>query len=157
MHVRFAAHDDIPALVRLRFDFFATAPHLIVTGEEKAQMAATLESYYERHLNRDFFAALAVIDEKIAAVSFLGIYEKPANYRYPTGKTAQIHNVFTYIEYRFNGYATATLKLLIDKAREENVSLIELAATKDGKPVYEKLGFEEAHSTHSTEMVLRLI
>jgi hypothetical protein len=106
MHVRFATPADIPDLVRLRFDFFDDDPHMSVTGEKRAQIAAQIESYYARHLNLDFFAALAIVDDKIAAVSFLGIYEKPANYRYPTGKTAQIHNVFTYIEYRFNGYAT---------------------------------------------------
>jgi hypothetical protein len=43
------------------------------------------------------------------------------------------------IEYRFNGYATAILKLLLDKAREENASVVELRATHSGKPVYEKL------------------
>ncbi|NLA87482.1 MAG: GNAT family N-acetyltransferase [Clostridiales bacterium] len=56
-----------------------------------------------------------------------------------------------------NGYATATLKLLINKAREEDVSLIELSATPTGKPVYEKLGFEDVYNTHSTKMELRLI
>lgn len=157
MHVRFATHDDITDLVRLRLDFFDDDPHMSVTGEKRAQIAAQLEGYYARHLNRDFFAALAIADGKIAAVSFLLIHEKPANYRFPTGKTGEILNVFTYIEYRFYGYATATLKALIGKAKDENVSLIELAATPSGKPVYERLGFEDALHTHSTEMVLRLI
>ncbi len=168
MHVRFATHNDIPALVRLRFDFFDDDPRLAVTGNNRTLIAAQLERYYERHLNRDFFAALAYatgssadggfIDSgEIAAVSFLVLHEKPANYRFPTGITGEILNVFTYIEYRFNGYATAALKLLIDKAREENASVVELRATHSGKPVYEKLGFEDAHSTHSTEMVLRLL
>lgn len=158
MHVRIAAREDIPALVRLRLDFFDDDPHMAVTGEMRARITAQLESYYERHLNRDFFAALAIADDgKIAAVSFLVIHEKPANYRFPTGKTGEILNVFTYIEYRFNGYATAALKALIDKAREEKASVVELRATRSGKPVYEKLGFEEAHSAHSTEMVLKLV
>lgn len=157
MHVRFAQTANISDLLRLRFDFFDDDPNMAVAGEKRAQLAAQLQSYYERHLNRDFFAALVETEEKIAAVSFLAIHEKPANYRFPTGRIGEILNVFTYIEYRFNGYATAALKLLIEKAKEENASLIELAATKDGKPVYEKLGFEEAHSTHSTEMVLRLV
>lgn len=158
MHVRFAAHEDVPALVRLRFDLFDDDPHMAVAGEKRAQIAAQLESYYRRHLNLDFFAAMAFTGgNEIAAVSFLVIHEKPANYRFPTGRIGEILNVFTYIEYRFNGYATAVLKALIDKAREENASLVELRATRSGKPVYEKLGFEETHDTNSTEMVLKLI
>lgn len=156
MDVRFAVQDDIPDLIRLRFDFFDDDPHMAVATDQRTQLAAQLESYYTKHLNRDFFAALAEVDGKIAAVSFLVIHEKPANYRFPTGRTGEILNVFTYIEHRFNGYATATLRLLLDKANEENASLVELQATKDGKPVYEKLGFEEALHPHSTEMVLNL-
>lgn len=157
MDVRFAEHSDIPELVRLRFDFFDDDPHMAVTGEKMSLIAAQLQRYYEKHLNHDFFAALAITDGRIAAVSFLVLHEKPANYRFPTGRTGEILNVFTYIEYRFNGYATATLKALIDKARKENVSLIELAATSSGKPVYEKLGFTDILHSHSTDMVLSLI
>lgn len=157
MDVRFAEHRDIHDLIRLRLDFFDDDAHMAVAGEKRALITAQLEGYYEKHLNRDFFAALALIDGSIAAVSFLLIHEKPANHRFPTGKTGEILNVFTYIEYRFNGCATATLKRLIDKAREENVSLIELAATSSGKPVYEKLGFTDVLHSHSTDMVLSLI
>lgn len=157
MDVHFALPADIHDLIRLRFDFFDTDPRLAVTGTQKALMAAQLQSYYEKHLNRDFFAALAEADGRIAAVSFLAIYEKPANYRFPTGKIAEILNVFTYTEYRFNGYATATLKLLIEKAQQEKASFIELSATSSGKPVYEKLGFEEARPSPDTKMVLTLI
>lgn len=157
MDVRFAMPADIPELIRLRFDFFDADPRLVVTGTQKALMRTQLQDYYERHLNKDFFAALAVADGRIAAVSFLAIHEKPANYRFPTGRIAEILNVFTYTEYRFNGYATATLKLLIEKSRQENASFIELSATSSGKPVYEKLGFEAAESGHYTEMLLTLI
>lgn len=157
METRFAAASDITDLVRLRFDFFDTDPRLLVTGEKKSIISMQLRDYYERHLNRDFFAALAEVDGHIAACSYLVIHERPANYRFPTGKTGEILNVFTYTEYRFNGYATATLKCLIEKAAQENASFIELSATSSGKPVYEKLGFEVAASSHSTEMILTLI
>lgn len=156
MDVRFALPADIPDLVRLRFDFFDTDPRLTVTGDMKPRIAEQLQLYFERHLNKDFFAALAEADGHIAACSFLSIHEKPANYRFPTGKIAEILNVFTYTEYRFNGYATAVLKLLIDKAQQEDASFIELSATSAGKHVYEKLGFEAAESGHYTEMFLKL-
>ncbi len=157
MDVRFATPADIPDLLRLRFDFFDDDPVLAVAGEKKDIIAVQLMRYFEAHLNRDFFAALAIVNGIIAAVSFLAIHEKPANYRFPTGKTAEILNVFTYTEYRFNGYATATLMCLIDKAKQENASFIELSATSSGKPVYEKLGFDVTPPGHNTEMILTLV
>lgn len=157
MEVRFAAYGDIDLLIRLRLDFFDDDPVMTVTDEKRAIITTQLRDYYTKHLNKDFFAALAVVDGNVAAVSFLLIHEKPANYRFPTGIIGEILNVFTYIEYRFNGFATATLKALIEKAREENASVVELSATKAGRPVYEKLGFVDVLHTHSTEMVLSLL
>lgn len=155
MHVRLAVPDDIPVLVRMRLDFFDADPELTVTGAKRDLIEAQLRDYFEKHLNRDFFAALAIVNGAAAAVSFLVIHEKPANHRFPSGKTGEILNVFTYTEYRFNGYATATLKRLIEKAREENASFVELMATASGRPVYEKLGFTEAVQDDHTRMTLR--
>lgn len=157
MDVRFAAAADIPDLIRLRFDFFDADPVLALTAEQRALMTPRLQGYYEKHLNRDFFAALAIADGRMAAGAFLVIHEKPPNYRFPTGKTGEILNVFTYVEHRLNGLATAALRLLIAKAKEENVSFLELSATSAGKPVYEKLGFTQTPPGRDTDMILKML
>jgi GNAT superfamily N-acetyltransferase len=160
MIFRFAEKNDIETLVRLRFDFFASDPALTLTEAQREAVQKQLPDYYVKHLNCDFFAALAEDDigslGSIAACSFLVVQEKPANYRFPSGKTGLVLNVFTYPEYRLQGCATGTLKLLIGKAASEGLSLLELSATEAGAPVYRKLGFTENPPAAYTEMTLTL-
>lgn len=157
MDVRFAGMEDIPDLIRVRFDFFDADPELAVTAEQKDMMTQQMQGYFKERLNRDFFAALAETDGRIAAIAFLIIHYKPANYRCHTGIAGEIVSVFTYTEYRFKGYATAVLKRLIDKAREENLSYIELSASPSGRPVYEKLGFTGKPESSYVDRVLPLL
>jgi GNAT superfamily N-acetyltransferase len=155
MEIRFAGPEDIDALIRLRFKFFSEEPELALSGSLETVLAGQLRRYIEEHLNKDFFVALAGEDGRLAAVSFLVIHEKPANVRFPTGKTGEILNVYTLPEHRRKGFASAALKLLIHKAREEDASFIELSASESGKYVYEKLGFIAKPSRSFTEMVLK--
>lgn len=147
---------DINMFIRVRFDYF-DAEGWILTEDKAAMIRSQLQQYYQEHINRDFFVALAEnTDKVIASVAFLVISEKPANLSFPTGKTGVILNVLTYPEFRSLGYATQALRLLIDKAKEEDLSYIELSASELGKPLYEKLGFQKPES-HFTKMKLQLI
>ena len=103
-----------------------------------------------------FIAYLAETGNNIIATAFLVISEKPANPAFITGKIGTVLNVFTYPEYRKKGIATELLKRLIEEAKAQNVSYIELSATESGKPLYEKLGFQTKQSRY-TEMKLQLI
>jgi N-acetylglutamate synthase-like GNAT family acetyltransferase len=62
-------------------------------------------------------------------------------------------NVYTYTEYRKKGIGTNILKRIIEEAKEQNVSIINLLATEDGEGVYRKLGFIE---TEDKSMRLKL-
>ncbi len=155
MTVRFATNDDIELLVKVRFDFFAEE-NWDMTNEEKQSLQKELFLYYNRHLNKDFFAAFAEIDGSIASVAFLVIIEKPANIFFPTGKVGLILNVLTYAEHRKKGCATKVLNALIEKAKEQKASFIELSASPTGKPLYEKLGFAYSERPNMTPMKLSL-
>jgi GNAT superfamily N-acetyltransferase len=157
METRFASSDDISTLIRLRFDFFAEEEDWNVPYGKAAMLSERLQEYFEAHLNRDFFAVLAEEDGVPASVAFLVIFDKPANVFFPTGRTGLILNVLTYPAYRKRGYATKLLTMLIDKAKTEQSSFIELSATRAGKPLYEKLGFTEVSRPSLTEMKLLLI
>jgi predicted GNAT family acetyltransferase len=62
-----------------------------------------------------------------------------------------IGDVYTFPEYRKNGYATKLTKGVVKWLKEKEVRSIRLFASKEGKDIYEKIGFEE-----SDEMVLEL-
>lgn len=157
MDVRMANHNDIDMLIKARFDYFA-AENWELTDEKRYLISSQLQQYYSKHLNHDFFAAF-IKDEggNIISVAFMVIFEKPANLSFPTGKTGMILNVLTYPEYRKKGYATNTMGLLIEEAKKQDLSFIELSASNLGKSLYKKLGFQELKPSHFTEMKMSLI
>lgn len=158
MNIRMATIDDVATLIKVRFDYFA-AEKWELTNDERVSISSQLQQYYSKHLNLDFFAAFVEDDiRNIVSTAFLVIFEKPANLSWPTGKTGMILNVLTYPGYRKMGYATNTMNLLIEEAKKQDLSYIELSASDSGKPLYKKLGFQELESsTHFTEMKISLL
>ena len=156
--IRKATKSDIEILIKLRLDFL-TDDGDSLTSNEEVKITEQLRGYFTKHFDiGDFTAALAEVDGKIAATAFLIISERPVNPRaFITGKTALILNVLTYPEYRRQGIATKLLELLIDEAKKADASFIELTATPMGKPVYEKLGFQEKAHGNYTDMKLNLL
>jgi GNAT superfamily N-acetyltransferase len=57
------------------------------------------------------------------------------------GRQATIVNVFTEPEWRKRGLATLLLKEIIKWSRTENLDRLVLHASKEGRALYEKLGF----------------
>lgn len=155
MDIRKATIEDIEVLMRLRFEYLLEDKGSL-TQDEKIKIASQLEKYYKEHINQDFIAILAIIDDKVASCAFLAISERPANPSFITGKTGTLLNVFTYPDYRRMGIATKVMCKIIEEAKQMGVSLIELTATQEGKPLYEKLGFNEPESKY-TPMILQLI
>lgn len=158
MNVRMATINDAVTLVKVRFDYF-TAEKWKLTDGQRASIRSQLRQYYSKHLNHDFFAAFVEDDSgNIISTAFLAISEVPANLSFPTGRTGMILNVLTYPGYRRMGYATKAMDMLIDEAKRQNLSYIELSASELGKPLYEKLGFHEPEpSAHFTKMKLSLL
>ncbi len=156
MTKRFATPDDIETFVRVRFDYF-TSVGWKAADDLKERMDAQLRAYYPAHLNKDFFVAFAEIDGAVVSVAFLTVNEMPANMFAPTGIYGTILNVLTYPEHRRKGCASKVLELLITKAKEENLSFIQLSASDMGKSVYEKLGFKPEEKQGSTNMRLSLV
>ena len=157
MNARMANEKDVDNLIKIRFDYFTTEKWE-VTNDMRNRICSELQQYYLKHLNVDFFAAFIEDDiGKIISTAFLVVFEKPANLSWPTGKTGMILNVLTYPEYRKMGYASKTMNLLIEEAKKQDVSYIELSASDLGKPLYKKLGFQENKPSHFTEMKISLL
>jgi len=157
---RMATEDDIDNLIAARFDYFEVEKWE-TTPELKKSIESALWKYFTKNLNNDFFAAL-IEDEngKICSLSFLAIAERPANPFYPTGRVGLFQNVLTYPEHRRKGYAKKVLNVLLDIAKRQNLSFVELCASDMGKPMYEKMGFVEVKVSSipgQTDMKLMLV
>ncbi len=157
VNTRKAILEDIGALIKARFDYFA-AENWDVSESQHEIIEDSLRKYFSKYLNTDFFAFFTEVDAKIASVAFLAISNKPASLAFPTGKTGTVYNVLTYPEYRKKGFAAATMNLLLQQAKNEGLSYIELSSSASGKNLYKTLGFiETIPSEHFTEMRLSLL
>jgi len=135
--------DDRDLFIRLRLDFINEF-HKDVDEIEKEKLKTSLQSYFDRHIENDeFIGIVCEYDKKTISVAYLIIDEWPPNRKFLNGKIGTLLNVYTYPEYRKNGIATDVIKRIIEEAKKQNVSIIDLLATEDGESVYKKLGFLE--------------
>lgn len=153
--IRKVTLSDLDALIELRLAYLhEDLGQLSAETEEK--IITQLKDYVSKYINTIFTAFLAETDGRVVAAAFMAIADRPANPFMITGRTALVQNVYTRPEYRRKGIATLILKELIAEAKRQNVSYIELSATADGRPVYQKLGFVEKQSKY-TDMKLQLL
>ena len=146
-------HDDMDLFIRLRLDFINEF-HKDVGETEKEKLKTSLQSYFDRHITNDeLIGIVCEYDKNIVSVAYLIIGEWPPNRNFINGKIGTLLNVYTYPEYRKNGIATNIIKKIIEEAKKQNVSMINLLATEDGENVYKKLGFFE---TEDKSMRLKL-
>jgi GNAT superfamily N-acetyltransferase len=153
MLIRKATLQDMSELIELRIECLRDMDGL--TEEQEERVLVKLEPYFTEHLDRDLIIIVAETPKKkLVSTAFLVLSERPANPSFITGRIGTLLNVYTYPEYRGQGTATQVVSYLIEEARKLDVSMIELNATPDGKPLYDKLGFK---IPHYTGMRLRLI
>lgn len=149
-----ASEADIEALVRIRLEYLNT--DFSVSGEQEEQLMNELPGYYRKHLGNDFIAYIAKVKGEIVASAFLVIFEMPANTNFITGRIGNVLNVYTKPQYRRQGVASRLMSTLIKEAKVLSLSYLELKATADGYPLYQKLGFQNQIFIHIKPMRLDL-
>lgn len=137
-----ATKDDIPELIRLRIaymmdDFGGVSDH------ERECMERQLPDYFNRKLGDELIAFVAKDGERMVSVAYLHIIEMPANSILLNGWYGEVLSVYTEPEYRGQGLCTKLIQNLIDYGRERGLGRVDLSATKEGYPIYAKLGFQD--------------
>lgn len=135
-----ASKDDIKELVRLRIaymidDFGEVSDH------ERECMEKQLPDYFNRKLGNELIAFIAKVDNRIVSVAYLHIIEMPANSILLNGLYGEVLNVYTEPEYRGKGLCTQLIKNLIEYGKKRGLGRVDLSATKEGYPIYKKVGF----------------
>jgi len=147
MHISEAALEDLDKLIDIRIDFLSGHGDSMSTDMENT-LRTQLTAYIPKHLNRGLFIFMAKEDESIIATVFLSLVEKIPNSVYPNGRTGVVHNVYTSPAYRRTGLATTLLQEMLQKARLLDINSVDLVATEDGRPLYEKSGFCAIEDTY---------
>lgn len=138
---------DIVQLVELRIEYL-TEDLGEISEDMRKQICDKLPSYYQDHLNKDFFAYVCRINGGIASCCFLCITEKPPSPSFLNGKTGTVLNVYTKPEYRRKGIAGRLLKMLLSDAKNAGLDYVELKATDEGYSLYKSIGFEDTSSKY---------
>ncbi len=149
MKYRKAKNSDIDSLVNMRIAYLNDDYNGLDKLTEK-QIKKSLPDYFSNHLNQNLFAYIAEDDNmNIVATALLLVSEKPANPNFITGKTGTVLNVFTNKPYRRHGIAKALMEMLLSDSKNLGLDFVELKATKDGYPLYKKMGFLEEKSSYT--------
>ena len=142
MIVRTTTEKDMELLVQLRMKFLLNQNEE-ETIKDQGQLIKNLHVYFEKAIMRnEFIAVVAEEDGKAVSTAFLSIAERPPRPGSSSNRVGTIYSVYTYPEYRRRGISTKVLQLLLQEAKKNNVATVDLNATAEGKPLYEKLGFK---------------
>ncbi|MFD8316228.1 GNAT family N-acetyltransferase [Kitasatospora purpeofusca] len=136
--VRPATPKDAEELLRLRVDVLTGRP---ATDSWRSTFLADMQNRLgtDPHL----LAYVADGEDGDLAACAIGVvyrgYEGPA---YPGGLWGRVHTVVTDPRHRRQGLAEAVTRALVGGLQDRGCSSVELIATAEGLPLYEKLGFD---------------
>lgn len=140
MEFRQAAASDLRLVVDNRIEFALLMKNI----KDLEQFRASTERYMKEHLGSDDFVAYLALEQgKVISSCMASIYVTAPVLSCPSGKTAEIINVFTRKDQRKKGYSYRLLTLLLEELKRRGVSKVLLGYTPDGFCLYKKLGFEE--------------
>jgi GNAT superfamily N-acetyltransferase len=146
LSIRSAAIDDLPAIVEMKLQMFREAGHAKVLAGNAGELV--LEDYrrmYQAGSAHHFIACGP------APVAMAGAFLKSdIPFRYFANPTyGFIGDVYTSAHLRRRGLAKHLNELALEWLRTQNVSMVRLLASVEGRALYQKLGF-----VPSDEMVL---
>lgn len=143
---------DIPQVVSLRLQFLNEVYPQPDTSRD-VLLQEKIAAYLREHLPKgDFVNLFAEYQGQVIASAGIVFYNQPPLYHNLDGQVAYILNVYTLPAYRGQGIARALMERLITEAKDRNTGKLSLHASKDGRLLYEKLGFLAGDS----EMTLQL-
>ena len=149
MVYRLAARGDVERFAAVRIEFLK----LIRTIENPEAFAADTVRYLGEHIEGDDLVILLAVDGDVIAASCMAcLFQTAPVPSCPTGKTAELLNVYTLPAYRRQGHAETLLRRMLRELQDRGVEKVLLDYTDDGLPLYEKLGFTRL----PYEMQLRL-
>jgi GNAT superfamily N-acetyltransferase len=103
-------------------------------------------AFFEHHLGADDVVAMVVDAPDGAGLAASGVIELSRQIpspRAPRGTNAYISTISTDPRWRRRGMAAAIMDALLEVARDAAIDNVDLHATAQGRPLYERLGFAE--------------
>ena len=101
-----------------------------------------LDVFFKKWLvSKDFLQLIAEEDGKLLSTAAVIYYDLPPSYTNKIGVRGYVTNVYTAPQHRRKGLSKMLLSELLNDAKKRGIKKLWLGASKDGRPLYEKLGF----------------
>ena len=150
LHIREATLADIPEILRQRRAMYEDMDYKDAAA--LSAMVSVTTSYIAKAMAEGSFRSwLASVETRIVAGGAIIVSPWPAHPYDLECRGATILNVYTDRDYRRRGIARRILETMIAWCRSAGFARVDLHASKDGRHLYESLGFEP-----SNEMRLKL-
>jgi GNAT superfamily N-acetyltransferase len=142
--VRAATLADADILVRHRVAMFADMGVPFQAPELETAFRLWLARVMPAGTYRAWLAADG--SSEIAAGGGITIIPWPPGPRYPGDRLAFVYNVYTEPDHRRRGLARLIMETIHAWCRAEGIGSMALNASRDGKPLYEAMGYAESTS-----------
>ena len=151
IHIRPATFEDLAHILHHRRSMFRDMGS--GTDAELDEVVVTAEVFLRKALTTgEYRGWLAVTPEgRVVAGAGITIVPWPGAPRDPVPFRGWIQNVYTDAEYRRQGLARRLMETVVEWCRSEGFRTVSLHASKDGRALYESMGF-----LATNEMRLRL-
>ncbi|MBQ2861709.1 MAG: GNAT family N-acetyltransferase [Oscillospiraceae bacterium] len=142
MNIRKAVLSDAKLLCEVR------KLQLIDEGiEPDCDIDSELDAFFKKWLaSKDFIQLIAEDNGKLLSTAAVIYYDLPPSFTNKIGVRGYVTNVYTVPEHRRKGLSKQLLSMLLDDAKSRGIKKLWLGASKDGRPLYEKLGFIQQQS-----------
>ena len=132
---------DIDSLMNIRLEMLKEVNHLGESYRFDDDFVSECRKYF---LEGKHTTVLAMDDGRVIGCASICYLEMMPTYDHPTGKRAQLMNVYTSASHRRRGIAKRMIRILTEEAHKHGVTEIRLDATVSGRELYRKCGFAES-------------
>ena len=106
-----------------------------------------LSAFFKKWLeSNDFIQLIAEENGKLLSTAAVIYYDLPPSFTNKIGIRGYVTNVYTAPQHRRKGLSKMLLTKLLKDAETRGIKKLWLGASKDGRPLYEKLGFIQQES-----------
>lgn len=110
-------------------------------------MDRQLEEFFTRRLGDGSMIEWVADDGgRVVGTGAIIFYDMPPAFNNVSGIKGYVANIYTDPDYRRRGIATTILEKLKDEARARGVTMLWLGASDQGRPIYQKVGFQDTNT-----------
>ncbi len=135
-----ASKNDMESLMKIRLEMLKEVNNL----KDDYMFSDELVEHSIRYFSNFNQTTILAIDEEVIGCATLSYIEIMPTFLHPTGKRAQLMNVYTNCQYRRQGIAIEMIYMLVNEAKNRGVTEVSLDATEMGRALYKKIGFIES-------------